>query len=95
MLVNAALAATTGLLYALAAATRRRVPSAGSQRWRPRSVASAGMRTLAVASAVNGAVLGMIGVVVLALGRVLPCHGAGRRVVRHRTLPAILLVAVV
>ena len=67
VLVTAVLAAATGALYALAPASRRQVPQVRAPRWRPRSLAAAGMRTLAVASAANGAVLGMLGVAVPAL----------------------------
>jgi len=67
VLVTAALAAATGAAYALAPASRRRVPRAPARRWRLRSLATPGMRTLTVASAANGAVLGMLGVAVPAL----------------------------
>jgi MFS family permease len=64
VLVTAVLAAATGALYALAPASRRQVPQVRAPRWRPRSLAAPGMRTLAVASAANGAVLGVLGVAV-------------------------------
>jgi MFS family permease len=64
VLVAAALAAVTGVLYALAPASRRQVPQARASKWRLRSLATPGMRTLTVASAANGAVLGMLGVAI-------------------------------
>jgi MFS family permease len=67
VLVTAVLAAATGVLYALAPAARRQVPPVRAPRWRPRSLAVPGMRTLAVASAANGAVLGILSVAVPAL----------------------------
>jgi MFS family permease len=67
VLVTAALAAATGAAYALAPAARRQVPQARAARWRLSSLAPPGMRTLAVASAANGVVLGMLGVAVPAL----------------------------
>jgi len=67
VLVTAVLAAATGAAYALAPASRRQVPRVRAPRWRPRSLATPGMRTLTVASAANGAVLGMLGVAVPAL----------------------------
>lgn len=67
VLATAALAAATGILYALAPAARRQVPPARAPRWRLSSLATPGMRTLTVTSAVNGAVLGLVGVAVPAL----------------------------
>jgi hypothetical protein len=67
VLVTAVLAAATAALYALAPTARRQVPLVRAPRWRPRSLAVPGMRTLAMASAANGAVLGMLGVAVPAL----------------------------
>ena len=67
VLVTAVLAAATGAAYALAPASRRQVPRVRAPRWRLRSLATPGMRTLTVASAANGAVLGMLGVAVPAL----------------------------
>ena len=80
VLVTAGIAAATGAAYALAPATRRLVPSsARAPRWRLQSLAAPGMRTLAGASAANGAVLGMLGVAVpaLALSRHAPALAAG------------------
>jgi MFS family permease len=79
VLVTAALAAATGAGYALAPAARRQVPRAPAPRWRPRSLATPGMRTLTVASAANGAVLGLLGVAVpaLALSRHAPALAGG------------------
>jgi MFS family permease len=73
VLATAALAAATSALYALAPATRRQVPPARAPR-RP-SLGTPGMRTLTVASAANGAVLGLLGVAVPALA--LSRHAAG------------------
>jgi hypothetical protein len=73
VLATAALAAATSALYALAPATRRQVPPARVPR-RP-SLGTPGMRTLTVASAANGAVLGLLGVAVPALA--LSRHAAG------------------
>jgi MFS family permease len=67
VLVTAALAAATSAAYALTPAARRQLPRARAARWRFASLAPAGMRTLAVASAANGAVLGLLGVAVPAL----------------------------
>lgn len=67
VLATAALAVATSAVYALAPATRRQVPSARAPRRRSRVLATPGMRTLAVASAANGAVLGLLGVAVPAL----------------------------
>jgi MFS family permease len=65
VLATAALAAATSALYALAPATRRQVPPPRAAR--RRSLGTPGMRTLTVASAANGTVLGLLGVAVPAL----------------------------
>jgi MFS family permease len=67
VLVTAMLAAATGVVYALAPASRHQVRQARVPRWRLRSLGTPGMRTLTVASAANGMVLGMLGVAVPAL----------------------------
>lgn len=67
VLVTAGLAAGTSTAYTLAPVSRNSVPQAVLPRWRLRSLATPGMRTLAVASAANGAVLGLLAVAVPAL----------------------------
>jgi hypothetical protein len=60
--MTAALAAGSGFLYALTPASRRWAPPSGTlrRRFRVRGLASPGMRTLAVASAASGTVLGAL-----------------------------------
>jgi MFS family permease len=67
VLATAALAAATGVLYTLTPTPRRQVPQVRAPRWRLSSLATPGMRTLTLASAANGAVLGMLGVAVPAI----------------------------
>jgi hypothetical protein len=69
VLMTAALAAGTGVLYALTPASRRWAPQSGTLRrpFRIRSLASPGMRTLAVASAASGIALGATGIAIPAV----------------------------
>jgi MFS family permease len=69
VLMTAVLAAGTSILYALTPAARHWAPPFGAsrRRFRIRSLASPGMRTLAIASAASGTVLGAIAIAIPAV----------------------------
>lgn len=72
VLLAAGFAAAAGLGFALTKASRQWRPTDAPKGWRPRGLATAGMRTLLIANAAGGVIAGMSGValpaVAIALG---------------------------